>query len=160
MGEGVKIYCKNCNDNIQEENIFNYHFRLGIGMMFSPQHLFYGYDNKPMIFDVIKSKKIKTEIKSILENDSTPGDKYGYYIYYCQNCNFLDNQFYFSLNNNGIIYEPQYICKKCKYIMQPIYYKTENGNVIFYDLLDNKIKITCSNCHKSNFGKDITLMWD
>ena len=74
MGTMIDIYCKDCNNKKSkagiDENITNSSLFLGIGMMFSPENVFFEntpWNEKPIIFDEVSEKNILQDIKRLLQ---------------------------------------------------------------------------------------------
>ena len=144
MGSIVNITCSDCKNN---EEYF-----LGIGFMYFSENVFFknlSENELPIIYDLVKSKNIINIVKKYLENGAIPGDEYGNDFYYCEKCKIIDSYFYFSLENNGEVYIPNYECNICKNKMKRI-----------IDFNELKLEIKCKKCGKNNIMIQECGDWD
>jgi len=159
MGQVISLYCAKCE--------YSKSFHLGIGMMYSPSTVFDGSyidDEKPLLDSLVKSKKIKEQAFSLLnEQFATPTDDYGHEIYYCPHCNELYERFYFCILYDGGSYEPEYKCTKCKHLLHRAKVTMEDGEIQLFYTNNKIIDWQCPQCGNSklNQGRTIgVLMWD
>jgi len=177
MGENILIYCGNCyksKDNLFKDdeyeiingkfvllknNAFKKSFTLGGGFI-SPESIFYGkYFKKPIIFDLIKKKSIKEDIKNLIKNNAKIIDAY-HSIYFCPKCHDISNKYYFKMEFNGV-YEPKYYCRYCKSKLENIDYELENEEkVIFKNIKEETIEISCKKCGSNNLLMEHLAFWD
>ena len=172
MGQQYGIKCAECEYGISVTE--------GVGMMYSPNAVFYGrcddpsqnwsiafpdgyceYD-KPLLLSLVKSKSIKEIAFAALSSGATPDDDYGYALYNCPKCNRLANRFHFKLLSPTEHYEPDYRCSKCKTVLRRVALKhDEDGQSEVVYLNNRKADWKCPKCGcgKLVFSGDF-IMWD
>jgi Zn finger protein HypA/HybF involved in hydrogenase expression len=125
---------------------------LGVGMMFSPENVFYGYNDNPIIYAEIGDAKIEDEVKRLLAEGASPGDDYSRDIYYCQNCKFIKTNFYFSLAHNEKVYTPDYKCRYCDNSLE---------RIVFDSFITIKeLDIICKKCGGNDYAIEDEGCWD
>jgi len=124
MGQGYDLKCSVCE--------YRVYVTEGVGMMYSPNAVFYGRcddpnhnwsiglpdgyceDGKPLLINLIKSKKTKDKAFELLANGAVPDDDdYGHELFLCPKCLRLSNRFYFKLLSEKGDFEPDYSCSHC-----------------------------------------------
>ena len=115
MGEGYQIKCSNCHkeyirssyDNCKDYSYYN--INTGCGMScFNKKQLLWCYEE---IFE--DNQEIIDIINSNLNESYKFKDPIGFLPYYCEYCKILDNQYYFEMKKDKIIYKSEYRCKIC-----------------------------------------------
>ena len=166
MGTTIRILCNNCyktppteKPKFKKNDNSCISVDLGIGFMFSPHNVFFGYAEKPFIYSLIKDKKITLEVKKLLLAGATPGEDYSIDIYYCDNCKAVETKFFFSLVQNEKIYIPTYKCCFCENELRRIYNADDSDN---YDDIEElqKLNILCKKCGGNDFTIDLEGYWD
>ena len=158
MGSMVSITCNDCKNKEV--------YYLGIGFMYFSENVFYkniSENESPLIFSLIKSKKIINIVKKYLENGAIPDNDYGNDFYYCEKCKLIEDYFYFLLNDNGKIYTPSYKCKLCKNNMMRIIDFNEYEGYVFENNPNVKIKeleIRCKKCNGNDMKIEEYGNWD
>ena len=170
MGQGYSIKCADCGYGLTVQE--------GVGMMYSPDAVFYGRcddpsqnwsiafpdgyceNDKPLLLELVKSKKIKEKAFKLLANGATPG-KYGHELYFCPKCMRFSNRFYFKLKSPDETYEPDYRCSHCRATLLRVRIKFgKDGSAV---IVGNrrKIKWRCPECKGENldYGDEI-IYWD
>jgi Zn finger protein HypA/HybF involved in hydrogenase expression len=122
--------------------------------MFSPENVFYGYNDNPIIYAEIGDAKIEDEVKRLLAEGASPSDDYSRDIYYCQNCKSIETNFYFSLTHNEKVYTPDYKCRFCDNNLERIALTTT-------DLLQLKnLILLCKKCGGNDYAIEDEGCWD
>lgn len=159
MGQRYGIKCSKCD----YKRLIN----LGIGMMYSPKHVFYkGYykeSDKPLLESLVKSKKIIEYDFTLMENGGEPSDDYGHSIYLCTKCGELYSRFHFSIENSDEKYEPKYCCSKCKRVLTRVQFKENKGILKLMTINNESIAWECPKCGNDKLEFDFSLgvmMWD
>lgn len=96
MGEIHDLHCNKCGYGIKA--------MLGIGMMYSPDNVF--YRNQPILSELVSDDKISEIALKKIQNGEKPADNYGHRLYACPNDFFLYDKFYFKIGS----FEPEYAC--------------------------------------------------
>ena len=106
MGSNCLISCREC--------FYMREFRIGIGMLYSPEAL-KDLDSKyALLPDLIKSEETLAHIRELLEEKNADiADGYGHRIYRCPNCGEFQENFYLRLDYDGGSYEVPYNCPEC-----------------------------------------------
>lgn len=159
MGKGYGIKCSKCD--------YSKFFQLGIGMMYSPNHIFYGGyyhdDDKPMLESLVKSKKIKEHAFKLIKDGGKPTHGYEHSIYLCPKCNEFHRRFYFCIETANEKYEPKYYCSKCKRILIRVTLEGNEGKFNLITMNNEQIKWNCPKCGNDMLEQDFSLgvfMWD
>ena len=170
MGQAYELKCPTCDYHIS--------VTLGIGMMYSPNAVFYGRcddptqnwsiafldgyceDDKPLLLNLVKSKKIKNEAFELLSHGAVP-DKYGHELYSCPKCMRLSSRFYFKLLSKNVDYEPDYKCSHCKALLQRGEIKIKrDGTADFVNKNHQKTEWKCPECGSKKLISEGIIMWD
>jgi len=154
MGSTYGICCKECN--------YRKSFKIGIGMMFSPQNIMDLKSEFAMLPRLIQSKKTIDEIEELFNNKGTVlASDYGYEIYHCQKCGEFFERFFIRLEFDDYTFEVEYKCPKCKINLKQIKYEVQvlDGSKV------KKINLNrypCPKCGKNGLYQDSTAMmfWD
>ena len=170
MGQEFNIKCTACDYSVSVQ--------LGIGMMYSPHAVFYGFCNdntqnwsvafpdglcelgKPLLNDLIKNKRIKEKAFSLLKNRAIADDNYGHELYICSKCQRLYNRFYFHLIDKEGEYEPEYKCSYCRVLLKKVELKEDKGILkVFYN--NNYAVWKCPKCGNDELAYgDLMILWD
>lgn len=172
MGQRYGIKCAACDYGLQVTE--------GVGMMYSPHAVFYGRcddpnqnwsvafpdgyceEDKPLLFSLVKSKRIKEVALRLLSIGAKPDSGYGHDLYACPKCNRLANKFYFKLTLPTEQYEPDYHCPKCKTQLRRVTLKHgEDGQseLVYKNNHTAGWKCPECGCEKLVFSGEF-IMWD
>ena len=154
MGSSYGISCRECD--------YTKNFKMGIGMMYSPENLIDFEAQFPMLPHLIRSKKMLAHIKGLLgEKNAVIADGYGHKIYRCQKCGEFYERFYIHLNYGGDSFEVEYKCTKCKVALRTIDYDV-TGVDGWEEKEINIEKYPCPKCDKHSLYEDgkVEIMWD
>jgi superfamily II helicase len=167
LGSNISFKCKQCADNessIQSEIETCWSFNTGIGMIYSPENVFKGYeDEKPLLFSLVKSKKIQREVSESLNNGFAPSDGYGHEVYLCMHCMNFFSRFHFKLAKGNEVYEPRYLCSKCRKELIKKELVVRKGQYKVVDCQKKKVEWKCRVCGSDELVMDLSvgiLMWD
>ena len=170
MGQGYDLKCSTCEYRVSVAE--------GIGMMYSPNAVFYGRcddrsqkwsialpdgyceDGKPLLLDLVKSKKIKDKAFELLANGAVP-DEYGHELYLCPKCLRLSNRFYFKLLSEKEDFEPDYQCSHCKTLLRRVKINTrKDGTANIVDKNGRKHDWKCLICGGDKLTVKDMVLWD
>ena len=173
MGQSFDLKCSTCDYSVFVTE--------GVGMMYSPNAVFYGRcdnltenwsvafpdgyceNDKPMLLSLVKSKRIKDKAFELLANGATP-DEYGHELYSCPKCAQLTNRFYFKLTSPTEQFEPDYRCSKCKSSLCRVEMRFDNdgnGEIVYKN--HRKVNWKCPECGGDRLVHSddmIMLYWD
>jgi predicted RNA-binding Zn-ribbon protein involved in translation (DUF1610 family) len=172
MGQGYGLKCSACDYNISVTE--------GVGMMYSPNAVFFGRcddpsqnwsiafpdgyceRDKPLLLSLVKNKKIINKAMELLANGAMPDDGYEHELYCCPKCMRLANKFYFRLVSLTEKYEPDYQCSKCKIPLRRVvvnFDKDWNVEIMYKN--NRKVKWKCPECGNEKLVHSGELiMWD
>ena len=172
MGKGYGMKCSSCDYGISVTE--------GVGMMYSPNAVFYGRcddptqnwsiafpdgyceKNKPMLLSLVKCDKIKEKAFELLANGATPDFGYGHELYACPKCMRLDINFYFKLVSPTEQFEPAYQCSNCDTTLRRVQTKIcldGSRGMVFKN--NRKINWKCPECSGNKLMDDgNVIMWD
>ena len=141
MGTGILFSCTACK--------YSKDLSFGVGMMYSPNAVFYGRCNdatqnwsvafpngycendNPLLLSLVKEEKTKEKAFGFLSKGAKPdGYKYGHEAYICPKCKCLETRFYFRLKKEDVMYEPDYRCEKCVSSLKRTHFLDTNKKVI------------------------------
>jgi ssDNA-binding Zn-finger/Zn-ribbon topoisomerase 1 len=137
-------------------------FRIGIGMMYSPQNLIDFESDFALLLNLIRSKKAISHIKELLNSkNALIADNYGHEIYRCPKCGEFYERFFIHLDYDGGSFEVEYKCTRCKHVLNPIDYEIKDGNGREEKEINLK-KYPCPKCgnYKLYEGGSLEMMWD
>jgi rubrerythrin len=132
MGTLVDLACADCL-------LFFKSFHLGWGMLHSASIIFGSFpgtaedgdrlysertSEKPLLNDLVRSRTIREKAFEMLRRGARPLS-YNNSLYLCPACKDLFERFYFILEGNGEVYEPQYMCSRCKKPLEPVQIEVE-----------------------------------
>ncbi len=153
MGSSYGISCREC--------YYRKDFRIGIGMIYSPNNLKDIDSEFALLPSLIRSKKTLEQIKTLLKEENAEiADDYGHEIYRCHKCGDFYGRFYLRLEYNGGTYEIEYKCPKCK-----IRLKLIDHSVSAIDAMQEKVinleKYPCPKCGNYSLYEDgVEILWD
>lgn len=151
MGSSYEIECMECD--------YNKFFKVGIGMLYSPDFLRESFISENFITGLIRTKKTNEYIKDLLIRKNGVITDYGHKIYTCGKCNEFYERFYLSIDYGDASYRVQYKCSKCKRKLEEVEHieDVERGDREI--LLE---KYCCPKCGKRSLieGSSISLKWD
>ena len=172
MGQGYGIKCSACDYGLTVTE--------GVGMMYSPNAVFYGRsndqsqnwsiafpdgyckDDRPLLLSLVKSKRIKERAFELLANGATPDDEYGHELFVCPKCMRLANRFYFKLLSLTGNFEPEYHCTKCKTSLWRVELTSEaecQPEIIYKS--QSKVDWKCPDCGNERIVYDgHMILWD
>ncbi|MGH4139462.1 hypothetical protein [Clostridium sp.] len=153
MGSSYGIRCTKCDYEKQ--------FKIGIGMMYSPDNL-QDIDSEFSIFpSLIKSKKTLNLVRALLneKNGRILGDC-GHEIFVCPKCGEFYERFAYKVKYDGGVFVPEYKCNKCKAVLCEAadVKKDAEGHRKGIDLSE----FHCPKCGKKSLIEDFSyvIMWD
>ena len=156
MGQRYDIKCVAC--------VYKFTVNKGIGMMYWPENVFYGYcDDPPLLLSLVKSKRIREAVFALLSNGATPDSDYGHELYSCPKCNRLANRFYFKLASPAGGYEPDYHCSECKTELERAALNREDSQIEVQYRDRKELGWKCPECGCKKLEYDLNgefLMWD
>ena len=177
MGKGYDLKCKACDYEISVTE--------GIGMLYSPDSVFYGHRkdkghdwkkgvpdgcgewDRPLLFSIIEDRKIRNKAFGLLANGAVPktsgsGSMYGHELYVCPECCRLANRFYFKLVSEEGEFEPDYRCSECDVSLCRVKAEhSDGGGIVLVRRDRSKVKWKCPECGGGElvFGEGL-LLWD
>lgn len=153
MGSNCLISCREC--------FYMREFRIGIGMLYSPEAL-KDLDSKyALLPDLIKSEETLAHIRELLEEKNADiVDGYGHRIYRCPNCGEFQENFYLRLDYDGGSYEVPYNCPECGAPLELVDLNTGGSGWGEVEPLDIK-KYPCPQCGKHGLQySEGGILWD
>ena len=154
MGTMYKISCTGCDYKLS--------FYEGIGMMYSPNRVFYAEDGEaPLLASLVKGKRIKEKAFLLLTEGAEP-EEYGHELYGCKKCHRLADRFHFRLSFPAGQYEPDYRCSRCKKELVPVR-GNEPDDQGFLPYLEDVFRESGWSCPKCNDAKltcEMFGLWD
>ncbi len=163
--------CKDCDYSLKLE--------YGNPVSFTDANVFYGEDQlatgspepvygpgaweaKPLVLDFLQGEKMTWVVERHLARGAQPIDYY-FQPYICPKCKAIESKFYFELDLDGEIYEPDYKCKACGRLLDKISVE-EGPNPDLVSLVGSKgktYKWTCPSCHGHRLEQaECTIFWD
>ena len=172
MGQGYSIKCSRCDYSLSVTE--------GVGMMYSPNAVFYGRcddptqncgiafpdgyceEDKPLLLSLVKSKTIKDKAFNLLASGATPDDDYGHELLVYPKCLRLANRFYFKLLSSVGDYKPDFHCSKCRTSLQRVDVRSIfDGDLEIIDKNHRKVDWKCPECGNDRLIYDgHMLLWD
>ena len=150
MGRSLTIKCKECD--------YSKTLMLGIGMLYSPDRIIDFDTEDNSLPDIIKSKEIIEQMKKLIQTrGGILRESYEHKAYYCPECSYITERFFFQIDYKDGIFEPTYNCPKC------------NKNLEIMQLELNKLggsidfsSYSCPSCGQQNLVEDYEsiIMWD
>jgi len=154
MGSSYEISCRECD--------YTKNFKIGIGMMYSPQNLRDFESEFAMLPYLIRSKKMLAHIKELLSKKSAViADGYGHKIYLCPKCGEFNERFFIHLDYDDGSFAVEYKCTNCKTALKAIDYDVTATDE-WEEKEINLEKYACPKCGKYSLYEDGTMMmmWD
>ena len=154
MGSSYKISCKKCN--------YTKCFKIGIGMMYSPQNLGDFESKFAILPHLIRSRTVIAYIKKLMRDRGAEiADGYGHKIYRCKKCGEFYERFFIHLDYDGESFEVDYKCTKCKSVLEIIDYDIK-GRCGGQENEMDFAKYRCPKCGEHSLYKERAMMtmWD
>lgn len=146
MGEIHDLRCNKCGYGIKAW--------LGIGMMYSPEQVFYG--KAPSLKELVADESISNEALSLIKSGQKASDDYGHALYACPDDNYLFERFSFKVGE----FEPNYPCPYCDKSLQQVTFAKGNLGTTRLKFVDTNIIWHCPKC-KNELLKEISFAnWD
>jgi len=172
MGEAYSIKCSSCDYGLWVTE--------GIGMMYSPNAVFYGRcddpsqnwsiafpdgyckNDKPLLLSLVKSKTIKEKAFELLTNGAHPDNDYGHELFVCPKCMRLSNRFHFKLISPSENFEPDYKCSKCRVSLNRVIAKQgKNGCYKLTQRNKQRVDWKCPDCGGDQLISGVDyILWD
>ncbi len=150
MGRSFTIKCKQCD--------YSKTLMLGIGMLYSPDRIVDFDSEDSFLPHIIKSKKVMDHMKNLIKNKGgILRQTYEHKAYYCPECSYIDERFFFQIDYEDGIFEPTYNCPKCKKHLEIMQ--------LGLDELEGPIDFSAYSCpscgqHGLTEDYDSIMMWD
>jgi len=146
VGEMHELRCSDCG--------YGNKFYLGIGMLYSPERLF--YDNRPSLNEVVQNKEITDEALKLIQTGSKVDDDYGQRLYACPNDFYLFDRFYFKIGDM----EPEYPCPYGDGILKRVDFSKAGPGTTELKFIDGTGFWKCPRCGNNSMNELSFGNWD
>ncbi len=150
MGKSLTIKCKDCD--------YSKTLMLGIGMLYSPDRIVDFDSEDDFLLNIIKSKEIIGHMKKLIQTkDGILCEDYGHKAYYCPECSYITERFYFQIDYEDGIFEPTYNCPECNKNLEIMKFELDEASWTI-----DFSSYSCPCCGQNSLVEDYEsiTMWD
>jgi len=147
MGEIHDLHCNKCGYSIKA--------MLGIGMLYSPEIVFYG--ENPSLIELVQNQSITDAALEKISTGAKVNDNYGHALYACPNDDYLFNKFYFKVDEM----EPEYPCPYCDATLKRVVFsKSKIAGTTKLKFIDSDKFWSCPKCSNDLLTEFSFENWD
>jgi len=146
MGEIHDLRCSKCGYGIKA--------MVGIGMLYSPEQIFYGPN--PALSELVQDKALTKQALTKISAGKRVDDDYGHFIYACPNDFYLFDKFYFKIDD----WEPEYPCPYGDGILKRLIFAKGQLGTTRLKFVDDSGYWHCPKCGNDSLNEVSFANWD